>query len=280
MAYQILFSDLDGTLLRPDMTVNPADWNTIRRMVKEGIPFVPCTGRVHSEIPEELRNEPAIRYYISANGATIYDKATDTRTVCGISGRLLHHAVDILTRFDALFFVRHGGRTYSDANRHSDDEYISHGVNDYDRVFLQHRAVRCEDYSAFMRDLEDTEMIIVFTPTLEATAACKAALEASGELSAANSYGTLLEVFRKDAGKGNAILQLAASLGIPREAVIAVGDTGNDISSVQAAGLGLAVENATDSLKAAADAVICKNTESPVTYIYEHYIKGVSHAEV
>ncbi len=273
MAYQILFSDLDGTLLRPDMTVNPADWDTIRRMAKAGIPFVPCTGRVHNEIPAELRDEPSIRYYISANGATIYDKAINTRTVCGLSNRLLHHAVDIATQFDALFFVRHGGTTYSDAARLNDEEFSSHNVREYDRLFLQQHTVQCADYSAFMHNLEDTEMVIVFTPTLEATAACKAALEASGELSAANSYGTLLEVFHKDAGKGNAILKLAASLGIPREAVIAVGDTGNDISSIQAAGLGLAVENATAPLKAVADAVVCKNTESPITYIYERYLK-------
>lgn len=278
--YKILFSDLDGTLLRPDMTVNPADWDTIRRMAKEGIPFVPCTGRVQTEIPEELRNEPSIRYYLSANGATLYDKVTETRTVCGLSNRQLQQVVTIAEQFDALFFVRHGGLTYSDANRHSDDEYFSHGVKDYDRVFLQQRAVRCADYTAFMRNLEDTEMVIVFTPSVEVTAACQAALEASGEILAANSYGTLLEVFHKDAGKGNAILRLAAQLGIDRAETVAVGDTGNDISSIEAAGLGLAVENATEPLKAVADAVICRNTDSPITYIYEHYFKGDTYAEV
>ncbi len=278
--YKILFSDLDGTLLRPDMTVSPADWDTIRRMASESILFVPCTGRVQTEIPEELQNEPSIRYYLSANGATLYDKATGKRTVCGLSNRQLQQVVAIAKQFNALFFVRHGGRTYSDANRHSDEEYISHGVKDYDRMFLQQHAVRCADYTAFMRDLQDIEMVIFYAPSVEATAACKAALEESGEIMAANSYGTLLEVFHKDAGKGNAILRLAAQLGIDRTETVAVGDTGNDISSIEAAGLGLAVENATAPLKAVADAVICRNTASPITYIYEHYFKGECHAEV
>lgn len=280
MGYKILFSDLDGTFLRHDMTASPTDWDTVHRMAKEGIPFVPCTGRVYNEIPEELREDPTIRYFISANGAVTYDKVTDTRTVCGLNNRLLHEVITTAESFDALYFVRHAGLTHSDANRHADEEYTSRGVRDYDRLFLQQRAIRVEDYPAFIRDLEDTEMVIVFLPTVEATAACKAALEAGGEIHAANSYGTLLEVFHKDAGKGNALVKLAKSLGIDREETIAVGDTGNDISSVTAAGLGLAVGNATDPLKAAADAVIVPNTDSPITYIYETYLKGDSHAEV
>lgn len=280
MGYKILFSDLDGTFLRHDMTASPSDWDTVHQMAEEGIPFVPCTGRVYSEIPEELREDPAIRYYISANGAVTYDKVTDTRTVCGLDNRLLHQVIDTAEAYGALYFVRHGGRTHADANRQADEEYTSRGVREYDRVFLQERAVRVADFAAFTRDLEDTEMVIVFLPNVEATAACKAALEARGEIHAANSYGTLLEVFHAKAGKGNALLKLAETLGIARGETIAVGDTGNDISSITAAGLGLAVGNATDPLKAAADAVIVPNDASPITYIYETYFKGDSHAEV
>jgi len=241
MGYKILFSDLDGTFLRHDMTASPADWDTVRRMAAAGIPFVPCTGRVHSEIPEELRNDPAIRYYISANGAVTYDKVTDTRTICGISNRLLQEVLSILHSYNALYYIRYNSRTHSDATRHNAATYATYGVNDYDRDFLDRYAVRIDDYAAFTRDLEDTEMICVFLPSAEATAACKAALESSGEIYAANSYGTLLEVFHAKAGKGNALLNLAAKLGIDRREIVAVGDTGNDISSVTAAGLGLAV---------------------------------------
>lgn len=278
--YNILFSDLDGTLLREDMTVCPADWETIHRMAAEGIPFVPCTGRVHSEIPASLREDPAIRYYISANGAVIYDKVTDTRTVCGISNRLLQEVLQILHTYDALYYIRHNSLTHSDATRHTAEEYEKHGVREYDREFLDLHAVRIADYAGFAQGLEDVEMICVFLPSEEATAACKAALEAGGEIYAANSYGTLLEVFHADAGKGRALLRLAAQLGFSPAETVAVGDTGNDVSSVTAAGLGLAVGNATAPLKAVADAVIVRNDEAPITYIYDHYFKGEHYAEV
>ncbi len=280
MGYKILFSDLDGTFLRHDMTASATDWDTVHQMVAEGIPFVPCTGRVHSEIPAVLREDPCIRYYISANGAVTYDKATDTRTVCGINNRLLQEVLAILHSYNALYYIRQNSRTHSDAARHTPETYATYGVNDYDRDFLDIHAVRITDYAAFTRDLEDTEMLCVFLPDEEATAACKAALEAGGEIYAANSYGTLLEVFHKDAGKGNALLRLAAKLHIDRTETVAVGDTGNDIPSITAAGLGLAVGNATEPLKEAADAVIVPNTDSPITYIYHRYFKGDAHAEV
>jgi hydroxymethylpyrimidine pyrophosphatase-like HAD family hydrolase len=50
-------------------------------------------------------------------------------------------------------------------------------------------------------------------------------------------------------------------------------DSTNDMTMVQAAGLGLAMENAVPELKATADAVICTNEEHSIQYILKHYIE-------
>ena len=74
------------------------------------------------------------------------------------------------------------------------------------------------------------------------------------------------------AGKGNALLLLAELLGVDRNATIAVGDSTNDCTMVETAGLGLAMDNAVPKLKAVADAVVCNNRDHVVKYILEHYI--------
>jgi len=56
------------------------------------------------------------------------------------------------------------------------------------------------------------------------------------------------------------------------EETIAVGDSTNDMTMIQAAGLGLAMENAVPELKAAADAIICSNQEHGIDYILRNYI--------
>jgi hydroxymethylpyrimidine pyrophosphatase-like HAD family hydrolase len=60
--------------------------------------------------------------------------------------------------------------------------------------------------------------------------------------------------------------------GIGIENTIAVGDSDNDMSMIKAAGLGLAVSNACDELKAIADKVICSNDEHNIKYIYENIL--------
>jgi hydroxymethylpyrimidine pyrophosphatase-like HAD family hydrolase len=86
--------------------------------------------------------------------------------------------------------------------------------------------------------------------------------------SSPNSY----EVYRSEAGKGNALWKLADLLGVGRDQTIAVGDTTNDTTIVQAAALGLATGNAMQALKDIADEVICTNEEHAAQYVLEHYL--------
>ena len=82
-----------------------------------------------------------------------------------------------------------------------------------------------------------------------------------------------LEIMSTKAGKGNALSALADMLKIQRSKTISIGDSGNDITSIESAGLGLAVSNATDSLKAVADDIICSNEEHIVAYVLENFVK-------
>ena len=77
----------------------------------------------------------------------------------------------------------------------------------------------------------------------------------------------------KNAGKGNALYALAEHLNIPYEQTIAVGDSTNDSQMVEMAGLGLAMDNAFDELKAIADETICNNEHHAIDYILKNYIK-------
>ena len=87
----------------------------------------------------------------------------------------------------------------------------------------------------------------------------------------ASSADENLEIYSKNAGKGNALLHLAAQLGIDPAQTIAVGDSENDSDMIKKAGLGLAMENACPELKTLAGAVVCHNTEHVVDYILKHY---------
>ena len=58
-----------------------------------------------------------------------------------------------------------------------------------------------------------------------------------------------VEINREDATKGRALLALAKHLGIEREQVMAFGDGLNDLTMIEAAGLGVVMANGVDELK-------------------------------
>ncbi len=63
------------------------------------------------------------------------------------------------------------------------------------------------------------------------------------------------EVIQKNHGKGQAMLEVAELLDIPQKNTIAIGDSMNDYDMIKAAGMGIAMKNACDKLKSAADMI-------------------------
>ena len=81
-----------------------------------------------------------------------------------------------------------------------------------------------------------------------------------------------LEFTRADANKGVGLRKLAEILGVNPDATMAIGDTENDLAIIEAAGIGVAMENATDAVKARADYVTTTNTKDGVAAAIEHFI--------
>lgn len=75
----------------------------------------------------------------------------------------------------------------------------------------------------------------------------------------------------RGADKGNALLQMAAHIGISPDECIAFGDGGNDISILRAAGIGVAMGNANAEVQAAADYVTTSVDEDGILNAFRHF---------
>ncbi len=78
-----------------------------------------------------------------------------------------------------------------------------------------------------------------------------------------------IEVGPAGVSKGAALELLGARLKIPRQAMIAMGDSSNDLEMLRYAGLGVAMGNATDEIKAAADRVTASCDDDGVALVIE-----------
>ena len=83
-----------------------------------------------------------------------------------------------------------------------------------------------------------------------------------------------LELNNSTANKGDSLLRFGAQLGIAREEIMAIGDGRNDRDMIVAAGLGVAMANACDVLKEAADVETLSNDEDGVAAAIEKYALG------
>lgn len=271
MKYPIIFSDLDGTLLGTDMRVSKENLAGLRQYTEMGGIFVPTSGRCYYELPEDVRGIEGIRYFLCSNGADIYDRETGEHISLFLEGEQVRTLFSILRDYDFFPLLHHNGRAYYDGDRQSDAAFDHYHLSRYYRAMIRECVSAIPDLWDFCNGLDALEMTCVFFHSEAEMEECRLRLQEAGFMVAASEKHNI-EVYSPEAGKGNALLRLAAQLGIPREHTVAVGDSANDVSMIRAAGLGLAVGNAWPVLLENADKVICRNDEHVMSYLLENIL--------
>ncbi len=275
MQYRMVCSDLDGTLLNNQSEVSEENLQAIEGISKKGVLFVPSTGRSYSEMPEAIRENPVIRYYICSNGAIVFDKAANKTHMTCIERDKLDRIRSILSPYDVHITVRRDGRCYVAEGMTDDDVFDHYQMFPAHRDVLKKYGVIVKEFEEFYHNIEYVDFFTLAFDSEENMRECRDKLEALGDLRIAMIDERAIEVMNVNAGKGNALCYLTEQLGVSLSETICVGDSDNDRSIMEIAGLGLAVSNASDALKKMADEVICSNEEHAITYILDHYFMSV-----
>ncbi len=273
LSYKLIACDLDGTLLQDDMTLSEENVAAIKTLTESGIVFAPCTGRTYGEIPEAVRENGCIRYFIYSDGAAILDKATGEISDAYIPKELACKIFDMLCEYDTEILIHAGGNSHVDAASFDTARYAEHyHMNENYRTLISEANIKVESFSDFGHNAESVELFCCFFANDCELEACRARLVEIGELIVTSSAPHNLEIAYKTAGKGNALIRLAKMLGIKRADTVGIGDSPNDLSLLENAGLALAVEGAAESLKESADAVICPNSEHVAAYLVDAFL--------
>lgn len=272
MGYKIIASDLDGTLFNKKGEISEQNAAAIETLYNMGVHFVPSSGRSYYEMPKVLRDNPFIRYYIGSDGSTVYDKKLDKTHSLDIPHPLSDFILDKLFSYQINMMLHADNRSYVDADMHIATVYKSYNYSDSWVEFAFETNIPVKNFKEFCYT-KDIDSVCVFFKNYNDLLECKEFFGAHPDLLVAQSHKYNLEIFSKTAGKGNALMLLADILDVDPADTIAVGDSTNDLTMVEAAGLGLAMDNAVDELKVVADQIICNNQEHSAKYILENFIK-------
>ena len=257
-AVKMIVTDLDGTLLRTDKSISEQTRQTLSRCRKEGIKVVYATGRGGS-VKSIVSNE-FFDGRISMNGAI----AKDNDTI--IYNRLIPNQI---SRPVLMACNQKGINVTSEI---SGMHYSNFVVTDFWPLTTNFKIVDFSHHEI------DAEKIYTPNPTDEEISFIERMLPddlyfvATSDMTA--NRGVLGQIMHKDATKAKAIAALAQHWGILQSEIVAFGDDFNDIDMLSYAGIGVAMKNAVDEVKAVSDFICLSNDEDGLAlWVRENVLK-------
>lgn len=269
--------DLDGTLFDESSKISERNLKTIQTVIDAGVHVVISTGRPFAGIPFEQFKDTGIRYAITANGSAIYEIATKKCLAEeAMDEEIILPILDFLLSKDIHMDAFIGGKGYSPLQCVPAGQKLT--VPASLKHYILNTRVRVENLPEFIQEnhLKVQKMTLNFFPTengeFKDRASVKQFLEANPAVVCVSGGYNNLEFTRADVNKGTALLTLCDLLHVNPKETMAIGDTGNDLAILTAAGIGVAMGNATDDVKKQADYVTSENTKDGVAHAIEHFI--------
>ncbi|MDR2775587.1 MAG: Cof-type HAD-IIB family hydrolase [Tannerella sp.] len=268
MKYKMIVLDVDGTLLNNDKIVTARMRTTLIKVQQMGISLVLASGRpTYGVLPlaKELELDKNGGYILSYNGGQIINMQTGELL---FEKRINSEMIPYLERksrkagFD--IFTYHEGVIYTN---NASNEYI---IQEAELNEMQLREV---EYLSGTVDFSPCKCMIVGNDEnalVDLEKHWKKRL--AGELDVFRSESYFLEVVPPFIDKANTLNMLLEKLGFEAQDIIAIGDGVCDVTMIQSAGLGIAMGNAQESVKACADYVTLTNDEDGVAVAVEKII--------
>lgn len=263
MAIKLIAFDMDDTLLRNDRTIGSRTMAALHAAHEQGVRIVPATGRGKQTMWNYVQDLGMVDAAICTNGAQVYDAAGKP---------LMENPVPLdVARRVAQFAKQNGWYLQG----YSADNYFFEAETDGSRLyekFSGHKGMEVGDLCAYMTEAP-FKMLFVQTDMQKMEELKQAAMPLfSNEMNLFISKPFYLEITAPAATKGNAVLALAKRFGVMPGEIMCFGDSANDISMIECAGVGVVMDNAAPSIKVHADLIAPSNQEEGVAQVIEKYV--------
>ncbi len=264
MAVKLFVTDLDGTLIHSGKDISEGNRLAVREAVEAGVVFTIATGRMYPSAKPIAQSLGVDVPIITYNGAVV--KSTDGRVYLAeyIDSEIVKQVLDYalernlyvqLYSYDELYYVK------------------SCDISDfYEKASkVKGHAVGAE---ALYSHMDEVPKLLIVGDTPEASDKIVEELNSkfAGILTAVKSNPLYVEIIKHGVSKASAIKALSETLNISIEDTMAIGDSNNDLPMLKAAGKSVAMGNASDEIKAAADYVTKDCDEDGEAYAIYKYV--------
>ncbi|MFI3167676.1 MAG: Cof-type HAD-IIB family hydrolase [Bacillota bacterium] len=269
MKYTAVISDFDDTLLKDDHTVSRKTIETIKEFEKAGGFFGVCTGRMTKSALDSARSLGLTGYVMGYQGGTLCDIQT---------GEVLIE--ERISNGDAIAVVKEIQKLKRNKFQiYNGDSFIANPDNKYAQMYAKAVGVDATITRENLLDYVEKKQIcpnkiLVYIHPIQAKRLIRKFSKQFPTLHFVCSKKHFFEITSQRATKGKMAKKISEMLGIPREKMVCVGDSLNDISMIEYAGLGACVANARKEVKKIADHVTLSNNQDGVAQIMRDIIDG------
>lgn len=268
MEYRLIALDIDGTLTNSEKRISTPTLKALLDIQKMGYKVVIASGRPTkglASFADELMLDKYGSYVLSYNGGLI----TDWRTKEAVYRQTLPKDV-IPELYDFAVQNNVGIITYE-----GDTIIAGTEINRYMQLEANITGMDIKKVDNFPE--------YVTFPAIKCLMSGEPELIEELEKVLKKRYKSLLNIFRsepffleimpKNIDKAHSLLHLLSSLGLSSEQMICCGDGFNDISMIEVAGLGVAMSNAQDVVKAAADFITDSNDDNGILKVIDRFMR-------
>lgn len=263
MKYRLIAADMDGTLLDDAKNITPGNLAAIKNAMADGTIFAFSTGRPPIAVEPYRRiigeNVPVIAY----NGAMIVTGENNiffNQTLTKEQSRII---LKYVKKYNTMACIWSNNRLYVTESGARADRYKINVMTE-PLLFDDPDTIINQGITKFL-----------WYDTAKRTALFRKELtKPLGELgiTVCPSTNEYLEFFSSNVSKALSLERLAVHFNIKREEIIAFGDNFNDLEMIKYAGLGVAMQNAPDGVKAAADFITLSNNEDGIAYALSKFM--------
>ncbi|MBQ6843254.1 MAG: HAD family phosphatase [Agathobacter sp.] len=274
---KLIAMDLDGTLFNHNGEITPKTIEQLNRAAKQGVYTVISTGRPFNGLPFEQIKDTKIDYALTTNGAAVYrikdkvclyENTMDLEMLTPILDYVLSREIHIDLYIDGEGFTPIRCRQNLDRL----------DVPDSLKRYMIATRTPVEDLVAYVKDCgkKIQKINLNFYPQPDGTFAYRDEtiqfLKSLSVIEVVCGGFNNFEISKAGVTKSTGLIALTEHLGTTMEKTMAIGDSENDYSMINAAGLGIAMGNASDDIKSIADYITTTNEEDGVGEAIKKFI--------
>ncbi|GGL43000.1 Cof-type HAD-IIB family hydrolase [Sporolactobacillus putidus] len=271
MTIKLVFSDIDGTLLNSSHQISEKTRRAVHDLSRKGIPFILVSARMPDGILP-LQHELGICDPVICYGGALI---LDSRKSDGLRNVMLNVSIEtdtVLYIYD-LICKRFPNVSVS---AYSPDEWF---VPEPDNAWIAQEQAIAGTKAHLLRfadndmdkDFPTINKVLCMGPPAAIDSLEKALAESKVGATFYKSKPSYLEIIAKSANKSAAAALLTEYYHVKREETMAFGDNFNDLDLLRFAGVGVAMGNAPDEVKAAANVAAPSNDQDGIKSTLEKY---------